>query len=265
MTEAKVLADEVLFKKDPMRVKHVRHAWGRTPYVPGYGGGEYFPLEEIPMYFSLQEQLELAAQRILQLPRLSFFVRPATEEGSVSQFVSKITIREVLKDPQTNDLVFPDETLIQQLKSRLAKRSGIPVATILKEQEARLKTPVGASVPLRREEPAQLPPIGSEPQVFDSEVFDRKSQTESVAQTRGGRRPAKDVAQEPRQRPPKKTTPPPPVKPTVQLNEEQRAFLDFLIAHPDTPISGVYKSLSLSWYKGNQYGTASWNRGWLQR
>jgi hypothetical protein len=206
LSEAKVLADEVLFKKDPLRVKHVHHAWGRTPYVPGYGGGEYFPLEEIPMYFPLPEQLELAAQRILELPRLSFFVRPATEEGSVSESISKLTIRTVIEDPETKELVFPDDALIDRLKAHLAKRSGIPVATILKEQEARLKTP---GVAAAQRTATKLPPG--------------------------------------------KTTPPPPRSEPPQLDEEEQAFLRFIIDHqPDTPVARVYKGLGLSVRRGTQ-------------
>jgi hypothetical protein len=49
-----------------------------------------------------------------------------------------MTVRQVMTE--TNDPVFPDESLVKPLKSRLAKRSGISVATNLKEQEARLTT-----------------------------------------------------------------------------------------------------------------------------
>lgn len=42
------------------------------------------------------------------------------------------------EDPETNEPLFPDETAIQWLKSRLAKRSGMPVATIREELASRL-------------------------------------------------------------------------------------------------------------------------------
>jgi hypothetical protein len=231
MTEARVLAD-VLFRNDVFRVKYNHRVWAHEPVINSFTrsiiGTNHFVIDHRPEFMPLEQQQELAAQRIVALPRFSFLLRPATEEGSVSQFVSKIDISEVTKDPETGESVFPDETQIRWLKSRLAKRSGIPVATILKEQEARLKTPLsGAPVPLRREEPAHLPA-------------------------------GKAVAAEPSQRPPLIATPPPPGNapgsqaPTPQLDEEQQVFLRFLLDHPDTPISAVYKALEVSVWKGEK-------------
>jgi hypothetical protein len=86
------------------------------------------------------------------------------------------------------------------------------------------------------------------------------------------------VAQEPIQRPPKIATPPPPDKatgsqtPTPQLApyrdvrglaEEEQTFLRFIIARQDTPVSEVYKALSLSWYKGNQFREHLSSQGYL--
>jgi hypothetical protein len=46
-----------------------------------------------------------------------------------------------------------------------------------------------------------------------------------------------------------KTPPPPEAKP--KLEPEQQAFLEFIIANPDTPISTVYKELQVSVRRGN--------------
>jgi hypothetical protein len=192
--------------------------WGREPFLRfGGGGGEYFVLDYEPEYMPLSEQTEVAARRIVELPRFSFLLRPATEEGSVSESISKLTIRKAIEDPTTNEYDFPDETQINQLKAWLSKRSGIPIATILAEQEARLKTPLAVPVPLRKEEATHPDGIGT-------------------------------------QLPPGETTPPSPRKErgSPHLEEEEATFLRFLIQQPDSPISVVYQSLGISWRKGNQ-------------
>jgi hypothetical protein len=38
----------------------------------------------------------------------------------------------------------------------------------------------------------------------------------------------------------------------TQLDKQQQAFLDFIIANPDTPISSLYKGLEVSVRKGNE-------------
>jgi hypothetical protein len=39
--------------------------------------------------------------------------------------------------------------------------------------------------------------------------------------------------------------------------------LEFIISHPDTPVSGVYKTLSLSWRKGNELRDSLTEQGYL--
>jgi hypothetical protein len=153
---------------------------------------------------------------------------------------------------------FPDQELLGKVRSSLARISGKPIGSVLKAQESAsggsIGIPVVAKAPSRSvARPdgigVHLPPIGSEPL---------------------GRRPAKDVAQEPIQRPPQIATPPPPDKttgsqtPTPQLDEEQRAFLGYIIAHPDTPISAVYKAVEVSVWKGEKLRDALKEQGLLQ-
>jgi hypothetical protein len=47
-------------------------------------------------------------------------------------------------------------------------------------------------------------------------------------------------------------------------DEEQRAFLSFLVDHPDTPISSVYKGLGLSGRKGNEIRERLNGQGFIQ-
>jgi hypothetical protein len=248
MREARVLAD-VLFRTDPYKVKHYRKVWGKVDPPSFFWGGAssssasflspsypYFVLDYEPEYMALTEQQELAAQRITNLDRFEFLVRPATGEGSVSQFVSKVNIREVTIDPDTGESLFPDETLIRQLKSHLAKRGGIPVATIRAEQEARLSAGV-----LKEPGTTQaLPPVASD-----------------VTPGEGAAAPRTAT-----HRPPRKATPPPPV--IVQLDDQERAFLSFLMEHPDTPISEVYQTCAISWHKRNQLRDSLTEQGFIE-
>jgi DNA-binding Lrp family transcriptional regulator len=203
----------------------VHHAWGRTPYIPGYGGGEYFPLEEIPQFMPLPEQRELASQKIRNLSRYEFLVRPAAGEGEVSTSVIPIRI--------AGEERFPDQELLTKVRLSLAKMAGKPIESVLKAQESGLAGSAG------------IPGVAKAP-------------SRSVARPDGSGGylpPAKAVAAEPRQRPPKITAPPPPGKRTPQRAplppgaghaSEEEAFLRFLLKNPDTPLSAVYKGLGIS-------------------
>jgi hypothetical protein len=223
LSEAKIWADEVLFRKDPMVVKHQRKVWGKLDPLPYFGRytasaytppfptfHNYFILDYEPEYMPLSEQTELAAQRIVSLDRFAFLVRPATAEGSVSKSVGKITLSTVTEDPGTKKAVFPDETRITWLKSRLTKRSGIPASTIRKEIASRLAEGTIQKPPQRTPVPRRLADVP----------------------------PAPDKA---------KTDPSLP-----SLDEQQKAFLAFLSEHPDLPISQVYKGVGVSVRKGNE-------------
>jgi hypothetical protein len=65
-------------------------------------------------------------------------VRSALSEGHVSTEVHSITIHHVDRDKETGEYHFPDPAVIARLRSLLAAKSGIPIATLLAEQEARL-------------------------------------------------------------------------------------------------------------------------------
>jgi hypothetical protein len=155
----------------------------------------------------LTEQLELFSQKIRNLDRYQFLLRPAIAEGQVGSEVIPIRI--------AGEESFPDQELLSKVRFSLARMSGKPIAAVLNSQESRLHTPA----------PAVAVPSGS-----------------------GG------LAQ----RPPVKATPPPVIATPQErltfphLDEEQHAFLRFLINNPDMPVSVLYQHLSLSWRKGNQ-------------
>jgi hypothetical protein len=189
MQEARLLAD-VLFKKDPMLVKHSRIVWGRTPYVRGVGGGEYFPLGEVPMYSSLPEQLETQAQRLTSLKLWEFLVRPAIREGEVSGEVVPFTIAKMLpRDPVTNACLFPDESLITPLRHLLAKRSSkalrearLKPSGVAAAQRTAIQPPPGKPPPPPRSEPLQL---DAEEQAFLRFIIDHHPDTPVAAVYKG--------------------------------------------------------------------------------
>jgi hypothetical protein len=92
MSEAKIWADEVLFKREPMRVKYSHRVWAHEPIINSFTrstiGTNHFVIDHRPEFMPLSEQTELAARRLVELPAFSFFARVATGEGSVSQSAS---------------------------------------------------------------------------------------------------------------------------------------------------------------------------------
>jgi hypothetical protein len=134
------------------RVKHFRKVWGKEDPPPFFArlperhmaaklqnpNHHYYVLDHEPQHMPLPEQLELGAQLLTGLGLFRFLCRPALREGEVSQSVIPISIDSVIRDTETNEYLFPDQALVDRVRSRLAAQSGIPVAAILKEQEARL-------------------------------------------------------------------------------------------------------------------------------
>jgi hypothetical protein len=132
MESARELSD-ALFFRDPYWVKYWRPVYGRTlPHKP------IEVISEQPEFMHLEEQRELFAQRIKKLGRFQFLLRPAIAEGHIGSAVLPLSIRNVDWDKETGEYQFPDLTLMHRLRAALARQSGIPVQTLLAEQEARL-------------------------------------------------------------------------------------------------------------------------------
>jgi hypothetical protein len=70
------------------------------------------------------------------------------------------------------------------------------------------------------------------------------------------RQPAQTQTAQPREAAPPEAQP--------QLEEQQQAFLEFIIANPDTPISAVYKALAVGVWKGNQLRDSLKNNGLVE-
>jgi hypothetical protein len=149
MEEARVLAD-VLFQKNPYMVKYYREKWEWEDrhYWVRFGNGysretrkQWVLREWEPTaYLSLEEQQELFSQRLTHLGLMQFMCRPALSEGTVSSEVMHLTIADIDRDE------YPDQRQIAEVRAALAAQSGMPVETILQEQEQRL-------LPIRRTPP----------------------------------------------------------------------------------------------------------------
>jgi hypothetical protein len=159
MDEARVLAD-VLWKKDPFLVKHHREKWEEEKHSVWVKHSRGYTREtrtqtvlkewEPTAYVTLEEQLELYAQRIFALPGFAFFLRPALSEGEVSSEIIPLSIAAVDRDAVTGEYQYPDQLQISEICAHLAAQSGIPIETIRQEQESRL-----GAAPVQRTSPAQ--------------------------------------------------------------------------------------------------------------
>jgi hypothetical protein len=136
MESARTLAD-ALFSRDPWWVKYWRPVYEPRPYWARSRPDDYEPPKE-PEFMPLEEQTELFAQRIKNLGRFQFLLRPAVAEGHIGSAVLRLSIQDEDRDKATGEYQFPDSALIQRLRRALAKQSGIPIARLLKEQESRV-------------------------------------------------------------------------------------------------------------------------------
>jgi hypothetical protein len=141
MSEARLLAD-VLFKRDPYVVKHWRKVWGSAPVTNAYSGRiigtSHFVLDHEPEFMPLEEQQERFAQRINEQKLFEFLLRPALREGEVSNQVIPVSIAHAVLDSETNDYQIPDQHAVATLRALLTVQTGIPLKTLLAEQDARL-------------------------------------------------------------------------------------------------------------------------------
>jgi hypothetical protein len=131
MQSARELAD-CLFFRDPWWVKYWRPVFARTL------SWQIAVIAEEPEFMPLEEQTELFAQQIKKLGRFQFLFRPAVAEGHIGTAVMPLTIRHEDCDPETGEHQFPDTQLMARVRAVLASQSGIPMQTLLTEQESRL-------------------------------------------------------------------------------------------------------------------------------
>jgi hypothetical protein len=141
MREARELAD-VLYRTNRYFVKYSHRVWAHEPIINSYSrsiiGTNHFVIDHDPEFMPLDQQQELNAQAITRQGLFQFLIRPALREGEVSQSVIPVSIANLLRDEETGEYCFPDETLISRVRQRLATLSGMPAATIRAEIASRL-------------------------------------------------------------------------------------------------------------------------------
>jgi hypothetical protein len=135
--EAAMLLAQAIFFPNPLWVKYTRK---HGQFIRGYRGGpDAMLISEQPEFMPLSEQWERFAQTIRKLPSFSFLFRPAVSESHIGAAVKRLSIRDLDRDSVTGAYQFPDQTYLAPLRADLARQSGIPIETILKEQETRLR------------------------------------------------------------------------------------------------------------------------------
>jgi hypothetical protein len=135
MNEARVLAD-LVFPRDPNCVQHYRRTWGSHSFRHS-GTTAHYVIDQEPVYLGLDSQLELNAQRLYNQRLFDFTLRPAIHEGDVAAAVP-INIRHVVHDPVTGEESYPNEAIVAAFRSLLQEKSGVPLKTLLAEQDALL-------------------------------------------------------------------------------------------------------------------------------
>jgi hypothetical protein len=153
MQEAREWAD-LLFAKDPFRVKHFRKVWGKVdppPLALGYSryverstdyskwqspDFPYYVLDTEPEFMSLDDQREEAANRLTRLGLFEFFLRPALREGEVSGAVYPVSIAGAVRDNETGAYQFSDQETVAKVRSLLEAAAGTPIQILLAEQDA---------------------------------------------------------------------------------------------------------------------------------
>lgn len=145
---------ELLWRNEPFRVKHYRKVWGREDNLlfprdeanraflrelfPTY---PYYVLSTEPEFMSIDDQREEAANRLLtDLGLFEFFLRPSLREGEVSSDVYQVNLASMVTDNATGEVSFPNQDVLAQVRSLLESTSGMPVKTLLAEQDALLPT-----------------------------------------------------------------------------------------------------------------------------
>jgi hypothetical protein len=160
MTEARLMAD-LIFARDPYRVQHYKNTWG-SDYSRSTGRTGHYVIDQEPVYLPLESQLELNALRLYHQRLFEFMLRPAVGEGDVAAEAFPINIAHLARDRKTGEFSFPDQAIVPAFRTLLAAQSGVPMQTLLAEQDALLQPAPpaqgnGRQPPLRDQEKTPAP------------------------------------------------------------------------------------------------------------
>jgi hypothetical protein len=145
---------------DPRAVKHnhpIYFATQDTEHgIPTGPRNTFYPrVPEIigyrPEFMELSSQEYVEAKRLRELEKFHFLVRPALAEGTVATTLYPVTIERFDKN------IWVDTQLVEQAKTILRKRAGLPVGQLLKEIAGRLPTPSRAMLESHEDKWPSLP------------------------------------------------------------------------------------------------------------
>jgi hypothetical protein len=140
---ARILAESV-YRLDRYKVWYTRTIYTRV------ARGEEQPV--VSQYMPLDLQREQLANRIRNLRRFQFLLRPGVNEGEIGTAVYPVSIKTV--DPGQ----FPDREVLEPLYPILAAGSGTWVDDLIKEREARLTPHQPQETPRRQGAPRRRSP-----------------------------------------------------------------------------------------------------------
>ena len=109
-------------------------------YMSGFMG-EINIVDWTPVPFTVDEQLELRAQKFKTLHPLQFYARVSTKEGSLQGPILKASIQDLDKD------LFPDFEMVAQARELLSERVGVNVQEVVAEIEERMRNNQGDHLP----------------------------------------------------------------------------------------------------------------------
>ncbi len=127
--ESAVVQARQFFRYDPYQLKKIERVWMSDPI------GGPFVVDSRTVEFTPEEQTTMDSQKLMDLGRFQFLVRPAPGEGDVTGRLVAVSI------DHFDQGLYPNEDLVTRARELLTKRCGRPVAEVLAEIDLRTKPP----------------------------------------------------------------------------------------------------------------------------
>ena len=141
--------------------------------------------------FSLDEQLRMAAEQFMRLPRFKFFGSLAASEGNIARQLKRLSIANMDRGQ------YPDVTQVEQVRALLRQKCGIPIDTLLAEIQGRQLPPVAQNQPQKSaEKSVKLKPKDANalPDTHQSDSFEPAAAAAASAPRR--RKPPRNIWEE---------------------------------------------------------------------
>jgi hypothetical protein len=127
---------------DPSLVRKVEPVWMNVQEIVGRQlFGIPRVIDERTVEYTPNEQFLMAADSIRRLPRFHFLVRPALDEGNLTGALRRVSLERLDRG------LYPDDTIVAEVRKRLRKRDGVAVVTLLGEIAKRRQQGTGETRP----------------------------------------------------------------------------------------------------------------------